>query len=231
MTMHSVKISQPFSCTSYMKPRRYMYTLQVVVRVKQASEVRAMDRFTADRCSFTAKFMNEPAGHRSEGTEGGGVTEETDSMKGAADLHADNALPSAFETLGLTGKKPQQSQGRGSNESCDDDAANHRVQSKGKRSKRGAQKAREGGSAEETSGVRDSLSRGHTDSEAKTQHITHGSQELSGENPSQGKRESDQEESGDDMIANRSSKGKRNKRRAQRSLGARDGSDDAAGEH
>lgn len=203
--------------------------------MKQASEVRAMDRFTADRCSFSAKFMNESVARRAGEVDGEEARDESAGGEEVLQTDSAAALPLAFETLGLAGKKPQQSHGRGSDGGEDDGdaAANHRVQSKGKRNKRRAQK-----SAEETSGAR---GQGHEGSAEETQHIAHVTQELSGTKPSQGARESDQDDSGEDMIANRSSKGKRNKHRTQRSLGTRGvtpprgsssgGSDDAAGEH
>lgn len=49
---------------------------QVPVRVRAASEVRAADRFTPDRCAFTAKFMHEKTRTATTGAEGEGDGEE-----------------------------------------------------------------------------------------------------------------------------------------------------------
>lgn len=48
---------------------RLIFPYQVPVRIKLASEVRAADRFTAERCAFTAKFMTESTLKKGESAE------------------------------------------------------------------------------------------------------------------------------------------------------------------
>jgi hypothetical protein len=65
---------------------------QVPVRIKQAHEVRAADRFTPERCAFTAKFMNEPAPRSLSKAAEGDADDAAAPMSGGDDQSGEEGL-------------------------------------------------------------------------------------------------------------------------------------------